>query len=226
VLAHARRQGDFDAVWSLGDIVGYGPQPKQCMALLRSLPNVVAIAGNHDLAAAGALGIDNFNSLAAQAALWTWQQLSEEERDWLEGLPKSQTEGDFTLVHGSLLDPIWEYLVETREATQHLSQQITPYCFVGHSHLPLLYYEAPGRAVGRALCDGDAVALESDRLFANPGSVGQPRDGDPRAAYALLDTDARLVSFHRVPYDVSVTQDLMLRAGLPEALAERLAHGR
>src|SRR5262245_34591667 len=104
VLADAHDRGGFDTVWCLGDIVGYGPQPAECMDLLRSLPHV-AIAGNHDLAAAGKLSIDGFNSLAAQAALWTWQQLSEAERDWLEALPLTCIEGDFTLVHGTLLDP-------------------------------------------------------------------------------------------------------------------------
>ena len=225
VLADARSRGGFDVVWCLGDIVGYGPQPSECMALLQSLPNVT-VAGNHDLAAAGKLTIDNFNSAAAQAALWTWQHITEEEREWLEALPQRAFEGDFTLVHGTLLDPVWEYLVESREATMHLSQQVTPYSFVGHTHLPLLYYEAPGKAVGRALCDGDAVALEGDRFVANAGSVGQPRDGDARAAYALVDTEAAIVSFHRVNYDYVTTQRLMAEGGLPEVLVERIAFGR
>jgi len=225
VLAHARRGGDIDAVWCLGDLVGYGPQPGECIALLKSMP-YVAIAGNHDMAVAGTLSLESFNPTAAEAALWTAQHVSEADLAWLEALPPTHIEGDYTLLHGTLKDPISEYLVETAEATQHLALQTTLYCFVGHSHLPLTYYEAPMRAVGRALCDGDAIALEGDRLVANPGSVGQPRDSDPRAAYALIDSERGLVSFHRVPYDIAQTQRLMRAAGLPDYLADRLSYGR
>jgi predicted phosphodiesterase len=135
VLAHA---GDVDEVWSLGDIVGYGPDPSACISLLHTYPHI-AIAGNHDYAATGVIGTEDFNPYAAEAARWTATQLSLEDQLWLSNLSAVHAEGEYTLAHGSLNDPIWEYLISPDRARAHLEHQATPYCFVGHSHLPHVY---------------------------------------------------------------------------------------
>lgn len=230
VLDHAARGGTVDALWCLGDTVGYGPQPNECIARLREFPHL-AVAGNHDHAAIGRLGTEEFNPYAAEAARWTARHLSAKSRSYLEGLPLTAREGPFTLVHGSLRDPIWEYLFSVEAALAHLKLQATPYSFVGHTHIPLVLEErgdAEGGVGVRQPQDTQRLELGAQRLILNPGGVGQPRDGDPRAAYALLemDGDQPLVGFRRVAYDVGATQRLMQQAGLPAVLWQRLAHGR
>src|SRR5690606_10210553 len=223
VLQDAETEGHLDAIWCLGDIVGYGADPEACIELLRSHPSEV-IAGNHDLAAIGAISTKDFNPFAAAAARWTAEQLSEDSRRWIEALPNVRVvELEFTLTHGSLHDPVWEYLVSSDAAAAHLHRQSTPYGFVGHSHLPLVFFE--GDAKRNLHTHATVLPLESVRFVANPGSVGQPRDGDPRAAYALVDTEARRVTFRRVEYDVATAQRKIREAGLPEMLASRLALG-
>ncbi len=222
VLQDARERGGFDVVWSLGDIVGYGPDPGPCIQLLQGLPHV-AIAGNHDYAATGAIGTEDFNPFAAEAARWTAAQLTLEEQIWLSALSAVQIEGEFTLAHGSLVDPVWDYLMSSESAYEHLMRQTTPYGLVGHTHLPGVFFQTrSGAEIGDAL----DTPLNDQRFVANPGSVGQPRDGDPRAAYSLIDTEARLLVFQRVPYDIAMTQAKMRAVGLPEYLAERLSRGR
>jgi predicted phosphodiesterase len=226
VVADASVGGGFDAVWALGDLVGYGPDPVECLALLRSYP-LVAIAGNHDMAAVGTLDVAEFNPVAAAAIEWTTGRLGEDERAFLRSLAPARVEGEFTLVHGSLVDPVWEYLLSSRAAAEHFERQTTQFALVGHSHFPVVFYE--GWSAGEdteVLADGDVVPLGTGRWVANPGGLGQPRDGDPRPPYALLDTAARTLSFHRVEYDFTRTQAAMAAAGLPEALIERLAFGR
>ncbi|MGB2695248.1 MAG: metallophosphoesterase family protein [Dehalococcoidia bacterium] len=226
VLRHAEAGGALDAVWCLGDIVGYGPHPNECIELLRSYAHRT-VAGNHDLAACDRMGTEEFNAAAATAALWTTEQLSESSRAYLTGLTLVECEGVFTLVHGSLRSPEWEYLLSSEQAQAHLELQRTPYGLVGHSHLPFVCREEPGRPpkvlrVG----DGERVKLGDERSILNPGGVGQPRDGDPRASYALYDDVARIVSYHRVAYDIEATQRAMEAAGLPRWLCERLSYGR
>lgn len=216
--------GPVDGVWSLGDVVGYGPQPLECIDRLHGF-ELVAIAGNHDLAAAGKMGVEMFNPLAREAALWTQRALPEGHRDYLGALPTSTVVDDFTLVHGSLRDPVWDYLVNSDAARVHFRDQSTRYALVGHSHMPLGFADDP-LDDGSAIADGDRLPLGEDRWVANPGSVGQPRDGDPRAAYALLDDEVGLLTFHRVAYDIELTQSLMRDAGLPQPLIDRLARGR
>lgn len=226
VLQHARDNGGVDAIWSLGDLVGYGPDPMPCIDLLQSFEHE-AIAGNHDYAAIGAIGVDDFNPHAAAAALWTGQQLSLEARVWIGGLePEMVLEPAFTLVHGSLIDPIWDYLVYSDSAAEHLTRQTTPYGFVGHTHLPQLFVATSSGAESSSLEDGYTLQLRDARFVANPGSVGQPRDGDPRAAYAVIDTDTERITFHRVAYDIAKTQSKMREAGLPDVLWQRLVSGR
>lgn len=224
VIARAALLAAVDTVWSLGDVVGYGPEPRECLALLQRYPHV-CVAGNHDLAAAGLIATGDFNPAAAQAAEWTAQQLDDRDRAYVAGLPEVATEGEFTLVHGALWDPVWAYLVTAESARRHLDIQTTPYGFVGHSHLPLVFNDARF-ARGAALADGGVLQLDETRWVANPGSTGQPRDGDSRAAFALLDLEEKQASFHRVEYDIERTQARMREAGLPDSLVERLSHGR
>ncbi len=227
VLRHAEAQRALDQVWSLGDLVGYGPHPGECLALLRRYP-FLSVAGNHDLAATGELDTSEFNPDAAAAAAWTARRLTADERAFLRALPLVRIEGEFTLVHGSLRHPVWEYILGPEAARAHLARQQTPYSLVGHTHVPMLGVEpAPQHTpVLRWLEDGEVVTLAAQRLIINPGGVGQPRDGDPRAAYAVLDLEARTVTVHRVPYDIARTQQAMQEAGLPRWLILRLAYGR
>jgi predicted phosphodiesterase len=229
VIRDAAAGGPFDAVWCLGDTVGYGPQPSQCIARLHEL-GALWVAGNHDRAATGALSTEDFNPDAAEAALWTRRRLTTEERAGLDAIPEVATQGDFTLVHGTLREPIWEYLYSEEIALAHLALQETAYGLVGHTHVPLLVYQHPDRSQEcemYRLGHGEAVRLaERGKMVLNPGSVGQPRDGDPRAAYAVYDSEAGEVLFLRVEYEINATQKLMQEAGLPRWLIQRLSLGR
>jgi diadenosine tetraphosphatase ApaH/serine/threonine PP2A family protein phosphatase len=226
VLKHA---GEVDGVWCMGDSVGYGPQPAECVARLREV-EALWVAGNHERAATGAMGVEEFNPTAAQAALWTRDQLSDAERAFLDALPETIVEADFTLVHGTLRYPVWEYLDDEDTALAHLSLQHTRYSFVGHTHVPAVVIEQPDAPRGcemRRLKDGEAADLTGEeRLVLNPGSVGQPRDGDRRASYGELDTAAGTFTLRRVEYDITKTQGLMSDVGLPAWLIERLDIGR
>jgi predicted phosphodiesterase len=225
VLAAA---GSYDALWCLGDTIGYGPRPNECISLMRSQASV-AITGNHDLACLGKIDLRDFNPDARKANIWNGEQLSPENRAWIEPLPpNADIDSRFTLAHGSPSEPIWEYLL-THEQAEHnfevFDQQV---CFIGHSHVQLYFRqradsERPERHLGE---NGETLDLDADcRFFINPGSVGQPRDKDPRAAYAVLDTDAGTVRFHRVEYDIARTQRQMMDHGLPLALIRRLEFG-
>ncbi len=226
VLRHAEEGGQLDAVWFPGDIVGYGPHPNECIALLRSHEHR-AVAGNHDLASFGGMDTEEFNEAAAAAAHWTAEQLSDGARAYLRDLPLAVREGDFTMVHGTLRWPEWEYLLSSEQALAHFALQDTPYSLVGHSHVPFVCRERMGGPPDlRPVGDGERIELGNERLIINPGGAGQPRDGDPRAAYALYDAQARVVTFHRVEYDVAATQRAMEAAGLPRWLSERLSYGR
>ena len=223
VLRDAESSGSIDSIWCLGDLVGYGAEPEACVQLLRSHAHV-AVIGNHDLAAFDLSLTADFNQHAAAAARWTGENLSHESIQWLRGLPEVVVaEEEFTLTHGSLVDPIWQYLVFAKDATEHLRLQKTPYGFVGHSHLPLIFVDGDA---SNASFTNETLALDGTRFVANPGSAGQPRDGDPRAAYAIVDTVARTMSLRRVEYNVAATQRMIRDAGLPEFLAARLAVGR
>jgi diadenosine tetraphosphatase ApaH/serine/threonine PP2A family protein phosphatase len=223
VLAH---MGSVDAVWCLGDVVGYGPDPNECIARLRER-GVRCIAGNHDWAAVGRVGTEEFNRDAAAAIQWTARQLTPEARAWLAALEPLHVEDDVTLAHGSPYDPIWEYVLSEPVAARAFRYFATALCLVGHTHIPCSFVEeTPGRVVGTYRGEGAVLALEGRRALANPGSVGQPRDGDPRAAYLLFDRAAGRLTWRRTSYPVAVTQAKMARAGLPPRLASRLAFGR
>jgi len=225
VLADADSLG-VEATWQMGDIVGYGPDPGAVIARLNEL-GAVGVMGNHDAAAIGQLPLSDFNRLAATANSWTAGVLSGESKDYLRGLPAIHREASFTLVHGSLRDPLWEYLTTHDAARGHFALQETPYSIIGHTHVPMIV-EQTGSGSVRAESPGhdDVVHLDGRKLVLNPGGVGQPRDGDPRACYAVLDTGASTVVFRRVEYDVRATQARMCDCGLPEPLILRLARGR
>lgn len=225
VLADAEAQGT-QAFLSLGDIVGYGADPSVVTARLRDM-NAVSVAGNHDLVACGKMGVEDFNPVAARAALWQATQLNPDEIAYLDALPLVRVERGITLVHGSLRAPEWEYLLDEEAALAHFELQTTPVSMVGHSHLQF---------AARLIADGDVrfhdarhdetIELGSEPLILNPGSVGQPRDGDPRAGYLLYDEDAGTVAWRRVEYDIAAAQRKIIDAGLDRFLAERLAVGK
>ena len=227
VLAHAEALGPVDACWCPGDIVGYGPDPSAVIAELRGRP-LTAVAGNHDLAACGRMDTSEFNHAAASAAEWTAARLSVAEIDFLHSLRLTAVAGDFTIVHGSLREPVWEYLLSGEQALAQFELQTTPYSVVGHSHLPFwIEEEASGRTPRFQRPDeGTTVELGERRLIVNPGGVGQPRDGDPRASYVLYDERAATLTWHRVEYDVEETQRKMRLAGLDPWLIERLSVGQ
>ena len=226
VLRHAQADAAVDAVWCLGDIVGYGAEPAETIALLRAQP-LTAVSGNHDLAAIRAMDAEEFNPVAAEAALWTADQLSDDERAFLGSLPPTHIAGRFTLVHGSLRAPAWEYLLDGESADAHFALQTTPYSLIGHSHLQFWAEEREGRPpTFHRAADGTRLPLGERRLIINPGSVGQPRDGDPRVGYVLYDDAAASLTWRRVDYDIAATQEKIRAAGLPEFLAQRLAMGR
>ncbi|MGD2040348.1 MAG: metallophosphoesterase family protein [Anaerolineae bacterium] len=225
VLADA---GSVDQVWCLGDVVGYGPDPNACVDLLRSVPHQ-AIAGNHDWATLGKLDLNDFNPDARAANLWNRKQLRPDNLDYLRALPEQRVEGSFTLAHGSPRHPIWEYVIYESTAEAAFAYFETPICLVGHTHTPAIFRQAES-SEGRS-CEAlvpswyVTTQLRPGRWIVNPGSVGQPRDGDPGASYAIVDSEALAVEHRRVSYPVEKTQAKMMEHGLPMRLAVRLGYG-
>lgn len=224
VLADA---GSFDRVWCLGDLVGYGPEPNECVERVRDLRRYQCLAGNHDWAALGKLDLDDFNTDARLAALWTRQTLTPDNRAFLDARLAAigPLEDHFSLVHGSPRQPIWEYILDETVAAANFPLFDTPFCLVGHTHVPVIYAETGGRPLALLPPENEPFALSGQRLIINPGSVGQPRDGDPRASYALLDTDALTITYRRVEYPIEATQQKMVAAGLPPRIIARLSYG-
>ena len=215
-----------DAIWNLGDTVGYGPRPNECCALAAKRAQL-SLVGNHDLVVLGSSGVDvdEFNPEAAAAATWTRDALTEEARAFLEGLSPSADRDGVEMYHGSPRDPVWEYVLTVEAARAAFLGTEAPVVLVGHSHVPLALRLEGAEVLGGLAKHGTEVDLSSARWLLNPGSVGQPRDGDPRAAYCLLDLDTQRVSFVRAEYAIDETQAEMREQGLPTALAERLAYG-
>ena len=214
---------NVDAIWCLGDTVGYGPRPNECCDLVRERTELCLI-GNHDLVALGELTVTDFNDEAAAAAVWTSDQLTSESESFLRALKPSAEADGAALFHASARDPVWEYVLTEEAARATFELTSAPLVLVGHSHVALALALADGRIAGGVAPDGAELELDGRRLL-NPGSVGQPRDGDPRAAWLLVDHDRRFATFHRVPYPIEKTQAEMREAGLPRALADRLARG-
>jgi predicted phosphodiesterase len=215
--------GSVDAIWHLGDIVGYGPEPDAVVDRLASI-GAVGVRGNHDSAAIGGDEIDWFNADARAAMEWTRRVIAPSTVAWLAALPQRREEADFTLVHGSPLDPTWEYVTTATAARDNLAAVTTTHGLNGHTHVPLAF-NLVGDRVGTILPGATPAPLEGHRLLLNPGSVGQPRDGDPRSSYLVLDLDARTATWGRVAYDIDAVRAQMRAAGLPPRLIERLRHG-
>jgi diadenosine tetraphosphatase ApaH/serine/threonine PP2A family protein phosphatase len=257
--------------WCLGDIVGYGPQPGECLQMVRRRCDVV-IPGNHDWVAIGKLDIGDFSEAAAESAAWTRRRISEQDLNYLRSLPEVTFVNNFTLSHGSPFNPIWEYLTTAESAAPSFPWFDTMFALVGHTHLPTIFLQPitdrskvvrpERRAINRkqvlamaqpggptrsslesgewSSTSGSSVALApcerwipseglwrippNYRAIINPGSVGQPRDGDARASYVIYDSDLGF-EFRRVPYDIAETRRKILQNGLPESLAERLEEG-
>ena len=225
VLDDIKSKGGVEEVWCLGDVVGYGPDPHRCLELLRQ-HNHICVAGNHDWAAVGKIDTAYFNPAAAAACHWTAQQLSPEDRQYLENLPLVIEKGDFTLAHGSPREPIWEYILSTSTARENLAYFQTQFCLVGHSHIPFVFeYGETGSCSLSEFVDNAVLTLAENRLIVNPGGVGQPRDGDPRASYAIYDSEAGSVTHYRVAYDIAATQSRMTEYRLPTSLVKRLSYG-
>lgn len=216
--------GSVDRIWCLGDMVGYGPDPNQCIDLLRSLPHLYVL-GNHDCGCIDRIDVSEFNPEAQRICEWTADKLTPSSRAFLQAQPEKLLEGDFTIVHGSPRDPVWEYIIYSLNAVENFEHFDTPYCLVGHTHVPCIFqYRDDGCEVMVPTPDS-IYELGDERLIINPGSVGQPRDGDERASYILYDSDQGTLTYRRVPYPVYVTQQRMRSAGLPERQIGRLSLG-
>lgn len=217
---------DYDFVWCLGDVVGYGPDPNECVELLRSLPHL-CLAGNHDWAALGRLDISTFNADARQVVAWTQEHLTPESREYLEALPTTFVLGDYTLAHGSPREPVWEYILDPLIAALNFPHFETAYCLVGHTHLPIAFRQVSAQGDCEALPPDyrQPHALNGMRQIVNPGSVGQPRDSNPEAAYAVLDVDRGVWEYRRVGYNIAEMQARMRAHHMPERLIARLEHG-
>jgi diadenosine tetraphosphatase ApaH/serine/threonine PP2A family protein phosphatase len=213
-----------DELWCLGDLVGYGPQPNRCVDAARER-SAVCLIGNHDLAAIGRVSLDDFSHDAAVSARWTATELDDGPRGFLETLEPKGERDDAQLFHGSPRDPVWEYILDEPAVRAALDQTDRRFVLVGHSHIPIALQLCDGNLAGGLARGGSDLELEQGRWLLNPGSVGQPRDGDPRAAYLLVDTESAHAHFRRIPYDIEQTQAEIRENGLPEALAARLADG-
>ena len=213
-----------DELWCLGDLVGYGPRPNECCALIAQRADV-CLAGNHDLAVRGTIDLDEFGGEAAIAARWTREVLDPQAQTLLETLEPTGAAHGVELYHGSARDPIWEYVLTDEAARATLELTDSPLVLVGHSHVALRVVQSGDRLEGGMAPADTELELDGTRALLNPGSVGQPRDGDPRAAYLLLDLDARRASYRRTEYDIARTQREMREAELPEMLAARLELG-
>jgi predicted phosphodiesterase len=219
--------GPVHAVWHLGDVVGYGPEPDAVVARLREI-GAVGVRGNHDAAALGGSEVEWFNPEARTAIEWTRDRIATATRTWLGQLPATIVDGSFALVHGSFRDPIWEYVTQSPVARASLA--LLPalgarHGLFGHTHIPSVFRDDDGRVEVIRPSDGSALRLDERPALLNPGSVGQPRDGIPTASFMLLDTDRSEATWRRAAYDIEAVQSEMRAVGLPERLAARLAFG-
>ena len=224
VLADA---GEVDETWCLGDLVGYGPDPNECIHRIRSLPKLTCLMGNHDTAAIGNLALVSFNHDARRSLVWHKETVTKKNLTFLTGLPSDVVVcGKVSLAHGSPRDPIWEYVMNALTARINLGFFSTPWCFIGHSHMQVVFQQCARRDSVDivVLPPGEGYEL-TERAILNPGSVGQPRDRNPRAAYALFYPEKKIWEPRRVEYDIQAVKTRILEAGLPPRHAERLAGG-
>jgi len=215
---------EVDALWCLGDLVGYGPRPNECCAEVERAASL-CLVGNHDLGVLGRIPLAEFSDDAAAAARWSQSVVSAEARTFLERLGSLASAEDVELFHASPRDPVWEYVLSDEVALAAFRLTSAPVVLVGHSHVALAFVLEDGAVDGAVVPGGAEIDVAEGRFILNPGSVGQPRDGDPRAAYLVLDLGARRALHRRVAYPIERTQEEIRERGLPEALADRLAHG-
>ena len=216
---------EADEIWCLGDMVGYGANPCECVELLNQRADV-CLSGNHDLAAIGAISTDVFTQGAAASARWTTEQLEDSQRAWLASLSPRGNRAGAGLFHGSPRDAIWEYVLSSLTAELCMDEAEHPLVLVGHSHVALAFSRRPGEpATGETRKGGSVLDLRGAEWILNPGSVGQPRDGDPKAAWMLLDLTVGTADYRREEYDIAEAQAAIRAAGLPESMADRLRLG-
>jgi predicted phosphodiesterase len=222
-----RDAGNVDKTWCLGDVVGYGPQPNECIERIRSRPNLTCMMGNHDFASIGDSAMEAFNSDAKKALIWQRKQLSDDSKIFLTSLASEMVvQGEISMVHGSPRDPIWEYIMNTLIARINLASFMTPWCFVGHSHFQAVFqFNSKTDEISIIVPHPSEKYELNERAIHNPGSVGQPRDRDPRAAYAIFCPETHTWEPRRVEYDFKSVQKMILDVGLPPRHAERLAGG-
>ncbi len=227
LVAVLKDAGQVDETWCLGDLVGYGPDPNAVVEEVRDIPNLVCLLGNHDMAAIGKMPLESFNGEARRSLEYHAKVISASNMDFMRSLSANvKVCGDATLAHGSPRDPLWEYILNAVTARINFDHFDTPWCFVGHSHIQAVFMlnEKNDRVTFEQTKPSVALDLRP-KLILNPGSVGQPRDRDPRAAYAIYDTVARTWTPRRVAYDVLGVQQRIREAGLPEKHAARIAEG-
>jgi len=217
---------EHDAVWCLGDLVGYGADPDACVELAKAEADL-CLVGNHDLAVRGDLPLTEFSRGAALAAEWTREHIDEQNLSFLGELEPADVHQTVGLYHASPRDPVWEYVLSSLQANLCLDAQRHRVCLIGHSHVALAFGRANGGPTsGEIRGAGTELDVSDGEWLLNPGSVGQPRDGDPRAAWLLLDTDAWNAQWRRVPYDIPAAAAAIRAASLPESLADRLQYGQ
>jgi predicted phosphodiesterase len=214
-----------EEIWCLGDLVGYNAEPEACTTTMMEL-SAICLAGNHDLVVNGSVDISVFAHDAAVAARWAQETLSEEALAQLRALMPSGERSGVEMHHASPRDPVWEYVIDPRTAQSCLDVTRHDICLIGHSHVPLAYSAGPDGRAGGGYVEPGTISLAGGRWLLNPGSVGQPRDGDPRASYLVLDLDVLTATWHRIQYDIPRAQQAIVDAGLPGSLAWRLGEGR
>lgn len=217
---------DVDELWCLGDLVGYGAEPDACVALAEE-HCAICLAGNHDLAVGDMLSLEEFSRGAALAVQWTRETISDDTREFLSSLEPTGSARKVGLYHASPRDPIWEYVLSSLAADLCLDATDFRVSLIGHSHVALSFHRREAEAAtGSTRRDGEELDLSQGRWLLNPGSTGQPRDGDPRAAWMILDTARWTATWRRADYDVAGAQAAIRAARLPESLAERLQYGQ
>jgi predicted phosphodiesterase len=224
VVLHELRY--VDQIVCVGDIVGYGPDPNECLKIIQE-GKISAVAGNHDKAAVGEMSLEWFVEHAKEALIWTREQLTVDSIQYLKALPLTLEFSDFQLVHGSLRNPLEEYIEGFAEAVPNLELMTKLLLFVGHTHRPICVVQRGEGYDGWRLKDNQTIRLpEYQKVLINPGGVGQPRDGDPRASFGVYDSEKREFTLHRVEYNVAAVQEKMRKVGLPQILIDRLVFGR
>ncbi len=224
-VLEATKEAGLEKRWCLGDVVGYGAQPDDCAALTAEHCEL-SLVGNHDLAVTGEIDTEVFSASAAAAVEWTRENCKPETLEFLKGLKPEATDKEVGLYHASPRDPVWEYVLSTDQAQECMEEQSGRVSLIGHSHVALYFSDAGNEGVGGQAPEGHEIDLSQSRWLLNPGSVGQPRDGDPRAAWLELDTEEWKATYHRVEYDIESAADAIRAAGLPALLAERLSVGQ